>query len=124
MKHIARDEHQITFFYNPDSSIGKKTLAYVKESDVPVRAVNILKETPTASQWLEISNDLEIDVSELILKHHPVFKKQYQSVGLDTNGWLKVMRKHPEVIDQPIAIRGKKVLLVKVPTDILQLINY
>ena len=123
MKKIARDNRQITFFYNPESSIGKKALAFLQESEVPTLTVDLLKNPPTPSQWIEIANDLGMDISELILKDHPVFKKQYSSSNLDTNGWLKVMQQHPEVIDQPIAIRGDKVLLVKIPTDILQLLK-
>jgi arsenate reductase len=123
MKKIARDNRQITFFYNPESSIGKKTLDYLQESVVPTLTVDLLKNSPTPSQWIEIANDLGMEVSELILKDHPVFKKQYSTSDLDTDGWLKVMHHHPEVIDQPIAIRGDKVLLVKIPTDILQLLK-
>ena len=123
MKAIARDPRQINFYYNPDSSVGKKAYAYLQESNIPIFPVNILKENPTESQWLEIANDLGIDVSELILKDHPVFKSQYETTNLDTEGWLRIMRKHPEVIDQPIAIRGKKALLIKTPTEVLQLLN-
>ena len=123
MTKIARDERQITFYYNPDSSVGKQTLAYLEEAKIPVLRKNILKNHPTGSQWLEIADDLGIDVSDLVLKDHPVFTKQYQEADLDTNGWLKVMKNHPEVIDQPIAIRGEKVLLVRAPTEILRLIN-
>ncbi len=123
MKDLAKDEHQIMFYYNPDSSIAKQTLVYLQESRVPVLKVNVLKNPPTGRQWLEIAEELGMDISDLILKDHPVYIKQYHNADFDTNGWLKVIHFHPEVVDQPIAMRGDKTILVKTPTEILQLLN-
>jgi arsenate reductase (glutaredoxin) len=123
MKEIARNKHQITAYYNPDSSVAKKTLAYLQESKIPVLTIDILKNPPTGSQWMEIANDLGVPVSDLILKDHPVYQKQYAQSELSDHDWLKIMQFHPEVIDQPIVIRGERVLLVKTPTDVLQLIH-
>ena len=120
---IARDDRQITFYYNPESSVGRKSLAYIQESKVPVLTVNLLENNPTGSQWLEIASGLGIDIGDLILKDHPVFTQHYGEADLDAEGWLKVIQNHPEVVDQPIVIRGEKVVLVKVPTEILQVLD-
>jgi arsenate reductase-like glutaredoxin family protein len=71
---------------------------------------------------MEIANDLGVLVSDLILKDHPAYQKQYAQSDLRDHNWLKIMQFHPEVIDQPIVIGGE-VLLVKTPTDVLQLIH-
>lgn len=123
MAEIARNKRQITFYYNPDSIVAKKTLAYLQESEVPVLTVNLLENPPTGSQWVEIARDLGVEISELILKDHPVFSSQYLNPDLSTEDWLKIMQQHPEVVDQPIAIRGEKVLLVRTPTEVLQLLK-
>ena len=123
MGEIARDQRQITLYYNPDSSVGRKTLAYLQESKIQTLTVNLLKTPPTGAQWLEIANSLGVDISDLVLKDHPVFTKQYTTTDLNTDDWLKIIHQHPEVVDQPIAIRGNKVLLVRTPTEILQLIK-
>jgi len=123
MVEIARDDQQITVYYNPDSSIGKKTLAYLQSSKVPVLTINLLEDAPTGSQWLEIVHAMDMELFELVLRDHPVFSNQYLQVDLETEDWLKIMQQHPEVIDQPIAIRGDKVLLIRTPTDILQLLE-
>ena len=103
--------------------MGKQAFAYVQEAKIPVLTVNLLENPPTGTQWLEIASGLGIDVADLILKDHPVFTQQFGRADFDTAGWLKVMKNHPEVIDQPIAIRGDKVYLIKTPTEILQVLG-
>ncbi len=123
MTEIARNERQITFFYNPDSSVAIKTLAYIQQSEIPVLIVDLIKNPPSSAQWLEIAEELGVSIEKFVQKDHPVFTKQYPNINLDMKDWLKLMNKHPEVIDQPIAIRGDKVVLVNTPTDILHLLN-
>jgi arsenate reductase len=123
MGEIARNQRQITFYYNPDSSVAKKALGYLQEAEVPVLTINLLDKPLTGSQWLEIADGLGMEISELVLKDHPVFTKQYLDADLSVEDWLKIIRKHPEIVDQPIAVRGEKILLVRTPTEILQLLK-
>lgn len=123
MTEIAHSERQITVYYNPESSIGMKALAYLQESKFPVLLIDIIKNPPTSAQWIEIAEGLGVDVSELVQKDHPAFTCQYPPSELNAEDWLKIMHKHPEVIDQPIILRGRRALLIRTPTDVLKILD-
>lgn len=116
---IAKDDQKITLYYNSETSLGKQTYAYVTSSDRKILAVDISKTNVTGTQWTEIADNLNKNVSDLIDQEHPDFVKQYgdSPVDMDQHNWLKLLEKHPEVLTYPIAINGNQYLEIKNPSD-------
>lgn len=110
MGSIARDDKQITFYYNSESSLGKQINAYVNSTEKKVLAIDISKTKVTAKQWAEIAEGLEQKISGLIDKKHPDFKAEYgdASMNLEEKDWLRLLEKNPTVLKNAIAINGQK----------------
>ncbi|MGA8852611.1 MAG: ArsC/Spx/MgsR family protein [Christiangramia sp.] len=121
MGEIATSNWEVILFYNPNSVIGRKALAYAEAEGFAVRDVDILKTPFTGTQIEELAERLHISLGELVNKQHPDFKKSYANPNLNDDDWIKILRKHPEFIREPIAIRGHKTILVKTPSDIIKL---
>jgi arsenate reductase-like glutaredoxin family protein len=87
---IAKNHRQIVLYYNSDTLLGKQTYAYVKSSTKKLLAVDLSRTKVTATQWVEIANSLNLNVSELINTGHPDFIKNYGMDSLDMNehDWL------------------------------------
>jgi len=122
---IAKDDNQITLFYNAETSLGKQTLGYVESSEREIRTVDISQDKVTGTQWTELADGVDIPISELIDQHHPHFKEAYGSkkVDLDQHDWLRVLEKSPSVLAYPIVIQGKRFLAIKSPSDFVKFIE-
>lgn len=122
---IAKDDDQITLFYNSETSIGKQTLGYVESSEREVRTVDISKTEVTGTQWAELADGVDVPIRDLVDQNHPDFTKAYGSdaVNLDENDWLRVLDKTPSVLAYPIAIQGDRFLAIKNPSDFVKFIE-
>lgn len=121
MGEIATSNRLITLFYNPNSVIAEKTLAYAKADGLPIREVDILKTPFTGTQLEELAEGLHMNIDGLANKEHPDFKKYFGNPNLSDEDWIKILCKNPQLINEPIAMRGDKTILVKTPSDIVKL---
>lgn len=75
MGEIATSNWEIILFYNPNSVIAEKTLAYANTYGLPIRDVDILKTPFTGTQLEEIAESLQISIENLANQEHPEFAK-------------------------------------------------
>lgn len=122
---IAKDDNQITLFYNSETSIGKQTLGYVESSEREVHTVDISRDKVTGTQWAELADGVDLPIHELVDQDHPDFKEAYgsQKVDLDQHDWLRVLEKSPSVLAYPLVIQCKRFLAIKNPSDFAKFIE-
>jgi arsenate reductase len=121
MGEIATSDRQITLYYNPNTQKAKQTLAYAKAEGLPVDQVDLSIAKFTGTQIVELSNRLEISLKDLVDQMHPLYKSQLENHDLSEDDWIKTIQRNPEIMKQPIALRGGKTILVETPTDILRI---
>ncbi|WP_299336418.1 hypothetical protein [uncultured Psychroserpens sp.] len=121
MGEIATSKRQITLFYSSNSVRAKQTLAYAKAEGLPVQEIDILKTKLTGTQIVELANRLNIKVEDFINQEHPEYTRQFEHHDFSENDWIKMIRNHPEIMKQPIALRGDIAILVETPTDIIKI---
>ena len=116
---ISKDDKKIILYYHSGSSLGKQTLAYAEASKRKLLSVDISKTKVTGTQWAEIAENLNMQVSDLINREHPDFIKNYGSDPIDLNqhDWMRVLEKTPEALTYPIVINGNEYLQIKSPSD-------
>lgn len=122
---IAKDENQITLYYNSKTSLGKQTLGYVESSEEDVLSIDISKTKVTGTQWAEIANNLNTGIENLIDQDHPDFNEAYSSdkVDFEEHDWLRILEKTPSVLANPIIIHGNRTLSIKNPSDFIKFIE-
>ncbi|MBC8770254.1 hypothetical protein H4O18_19800 [Arenibacter sp. BSSL-BM3] len=121
MGEIATSERQITLFYSSKSTRAKQTLAYAKAEGLPIHEIDILKVTLTGTQIVELADKLNIEVKDLVNQEHPTYKSHFDHHEFSTDDWIKMIRQNPEIMKQPIALRGKTTILIETPTDIIKI---
>lgn len=121
MGEIATSQRQITIFYSSQSIRAKKTLAYAKAEGLPILEIDILKTRLTGTQIVELADRLRIDVKDLVNQEHPAYKKHFGYHDFSTEDWIKMIQHNPEIMKQPIALRGDITILVETPTDIIKI---
>ena len=121
MGEIATSKRMITLFYQSGSNRAKKTLAYARAEGLPIKEVDILKTPLTGTQIAELASRLNLKVSELVNQEHPSYKKKFEPHDFSTLDWIKMIQNHPEIMKQPIALRGDITILVQTPSDIIKI---
>jgi len=121
MGEIATSDRQITLFYNSKSKRAKQTLAYPKSEGWPIQEIDILKTRLTGTQIAELADRLDIEVKDLVNQNHPAYASKFEPHEFSSEDWIKMIRHYPEIMKQPIALRGKITILVETPTDILRI---
>ncbi len=121
MGEIATSERQITLYYSSKSSRAKQTLAYAKAEGLAIFEIDILKVPLTGTQIVELADKLKLEVKDLVNQEHPAYKSHFDHHDFSTDDWIKMIRHNPEIMKQPIALRGKMSILVETPTDIIKI---
>ncbi|MGB5369314.1 MAG: ArsC/Spx/MgsR family protein [Flavobacteriaceae bacterium] len=121
MGEIATSERQITLFYNSKSGRFKKTLAYAKAEGLPILEIDILKTPLTGTQIAELADKLGIGIADLVNQEHPAYTSKFEPHDLSDDDWIKMIRHNPEIMKQPIALRGHLAILVSTPSDIIRI---
>lgn len=124
MGEIATSERQITLFYNSKSKRAKQALAYARAEGLPIREIDILRTPPTGTQIAELSDRLGIMVKDLVNQEHPAYTSKFEKHEFSSDDWIKMIRNNPEIMKQPIALKGDITVLVETPTDILKLWDF
>ncbi|NKI27612.1 hypothetical protein HCG49_13660 [Arenibacter sp. 6A1] len=121
MGEIATSDRQITLYYSSKSTRAKQTLAYAKAEGLPIQEIDILKTPLTGTQIVELATRLNIPVCDLVNQEHSSYSSQFEHHNFSTDDWIKMIRHHPEIMKQPIALRGDLTILVETPTDIIKI---
>lgn len=124
MSSISTHKNMNKIYYSSESSIGKQTYGYVNASFKELLGIDVMKNQVTGTQWKDIAEHLNMSISDLIDKEHPIFNENYdKDTNLDETGWIKVLNKHPEVLNYPIVILEDKYLQIKNPSDIAKYLD-
>ncbi|WP_340155867.1 hypothetical protein [uncultured Winogradskyella sp.] len=121
MGEIATSNRQVTLFYNSDSPRGEQTLAYAKANRLKLEEIDILKTKLTGTQIVELASKLHMEVADLVNQNHPAYASHFEHHNFSEDDWIKMIQHNPEIMKQPIALRGDKTIIVDTPTDILKI---
>jgi arsenate reductase len=118
---ISTSEKQITLLYNAKSQRGKQALAYAKTHGLATEEIDILKTPLTGTQITELADRLGISIQEMVNQEHYKYRRKFTLQCFSPEDWITVIQNHPEIMKQPIALRGDRTIWVKTPTDILRI---
>jgi len=109
---------EILIYYNSTSSSDRKTIAHAQCTGFKIRSYCHNQSPSTATSWRDILIKLDRHPKEILNKAHPYYQSNIRGKEFDAEGWLNVIKHNPDMIKAPIAINGKKAMLVETPTDI------
>ena len=112
MGEIATSDRQITLFYSSKSVRAKQTLAHAKAEGLPIEEIDILKTKLTGTQIVELADRLHIEVADFVNQEHPSYKTHFEHHDFSERDWIKMIQNNPEIMKQPITLRGDITILV------------
>lgn len=118
---MRTNSREILIYYNPLSSLDKKTIAYARTMSPHVRFISHDKNPSTSTAWQYMLKAMKLQPKELLNKADPEYQIKLRGKEYDHEGWLNILINNPHLIKAPIAIKGNMVMLINSPTDILRL---
>jgi arsenate reductase (glutaredoxin) len=115
------NNREILMYYKPHVKKDKNTYVLAQQVSTHIHDINVLKNPPTETQLKEIVDKLGIPIEEMIETESDVYKEKYEDKNFSTMEWITVLVKNPDMIKTPIVFKGKKGLLVKTPSNVLEL---
>lgn len=112
----------IKIFHNPRCRKSRETLALIEDKGVDPEIVFYLENVPSQKQLKEIIKMLGIKAHDLVRKTEAIYKENYKGKEYSESEWIKLMVKHPKLIERPIVIKGKKAVLGRPPENVLDLL--
>lgn len=109
-------------YYNPRCSKCRETLKLIEQQGKKAEIVDYLNHPPTVETLKQIVRMLGISPLELVRKKETLYLNHFRHQHLNDDEWLKVMSEHPQLIERPIVLEGKKAIIGRPPEKVLDLL--
>jgi arsenate reductase (glutaredoxin) len=107
---------RITLYHNPACGNSRGALELLRAREVEFDIIEYLKEHPTRPALEKIIDLLDGPVADLVRKD-----KRFKELGLnpasyaDKKSVVALLLEHPELMQRPIVIRGKRAIIARPP---------
>ena len=111
-----------TIYHNPRCSKSRQGVAILEESGKPFEIVKYLDDNLSAKALTNIISLLNIKPIELVRKNEAIWKSDFKGKDLTDAEIIDAMVNNPKLIERPIVINGKKAIVGRPPTLILDIL--
>ena len=114
---------RITLYHNPACGNSRGALELLRARDVDFDIIEYLKVHPTRQALEKVVDILDSPVADLVRKD-----KRFKELGLDAAKYadkkavVALLLEHPELMQRPIVIRGKRAIIARPPEKLESLL--
>ena len=113
----------LTIWHNPRCSKSRETLALLEERGLAPRIVLYRETPPTSAEIKDVLYALGARPRDIIRKGEDAYKNlALENQTISDTALLHAMEQHPELIERPIVINGKKAALGRPPENVLAIL--
>ena len=114
----------VTIYHNPDCGTSRNTLAMIRQSGEVPEVIEYLKNPPSRARLIELIEAMAIPVRGLLREKGT----PYAELGLADPKWsddqlLDFMLAHPILINRPIVVTPKGIMLCRPSEAVLDLLD-
>lgn len=116
-------DKEITIIYYSEDHVGRQILAYAQTEGIPIHDIDLKHTKLTPAQWVEISSRMGLQVKDLVNIEDIDFKQKFNGItDLSDLDWLTLLVHNPDILAAPIVMKGKKVVMMSNPQDMLHFV--
>ena len=109
-------------YHNPRCSKSRQGLEILENSGKPFEIVKYLDDNLSAKALTEMVTLLGIKPIELVRKNEAIWKSDFKGKDLTDTEVIEAMVNNPKLIERPIVINGKKAVIGRPPSLILDIL--
>ena len=115
---------KLTIYHNPRCSKSRQTLKLIHEEGGEPHVVLYLETPPTISELTTILEKLGMAAADLLRTNEADYKAHFPAAEqLDEAELIKLMVRHPKVIERPIVVTKDKAVIGRPPEAVLKLFS-
>ncbi|MCZ6638551.1 MAG: arsenate reductase (glutaredoxin) [Thermodesulfobacteriota bacterium] len=116
-------KEKITIYVKPTCTTCRKVLKILRESEADFDSVNYFEEPLSKKTLTQLVKSLGITPRDLLRKNEKIYKELGLSKKeLSDSQIIELMVKHPDLLQRPIVIKGKEVVLARPAEEIEKLL--
>ena len=116
-------KEKITIYVKPTCTTCRKVLKILRESEADFDSVNYFEEPLSKKTLTQLVKSLGITPRDLLRKNEKIYKELGLSKKeLSDSQIIELMIKHPDLLQRPIVIKGKEVVLARPAEEIEKLL--
>ena len=120
---MAMTKEKITIYVKPTCTTCRKALKILRESDTDFSSVNYFEEPITKKTLTELIKKLAIPPRDLLRKNEAIYRELGLSKKeLSDSEIISLMVKHPDLLQRPIVVKGKEVILARPAEEVNKLV--
>jgi len=109
-------------YHNARCSKSRQTLLILQKNKIDTEIIEYLKEPITKDIIKDLLKKLNILPKELIRSNEKIWKEKGKNKNLSDNDIIELMVNHPQLIERPIVVNGKKAIIGRPPENVLKII--
>lgn len=113
--------NSIQVYHNPRCSKSRMALEYLRSKSIIFETVLYLENKLSESELKGILKKLNIAPLELLRKGEEFYKTEIKNKSLSDDELIKMMIKHPNLIERPIVIQGNNAIIAR-PAELIDTI--
>src|SRR4051812_21750613 len=110
-------------YFNPDCSKCREARSLLDGEACEYTLRNYLADPPDEDELRALVALLGCKPSDLVRTSDPLYLSEFGSAVLPEETCIKLLADHPELIQRPILIDGKKAVIGRPPVKILELVH-
>ena len=108
----------IKIYHNPRCRKSRETLGLIREAGHEPEIIEYLQNPPTESELKELLEGMGKKPMELVRKGEEIFKSKFKGKTFSDSEWIRIMVENPKLIERPIVVKRKKVILGRPPENV------
>lgn len=112
----------VQIYHNPRCSKSRQTLEILENENQDIIIIKYLDTPPTFNQLQSIIELLGIKPIDLVRKGEAIWKEKFKGKTLSEKELISAMVGNPKLIERPIVINGKKAVIGRPPSKVLEIV--
>jgi arsenate reductase len=106
----------IYIYHNNRCSKSREACQLLTNKGVEFETIDYLKKPPSEKELIDLLKKLALPAEEIVRKGESLYKDQFANKKMSEKQWVKILVKHPILIERPIIVKGSKAIIGR-PTE-------
>ena len=108
----------VRIYHNPRCRKSREALKLLQEHGEKIEIIEYLKNPPSITELSSLVSKMNMKPEELIRKNETLFKNRYRGKSFSDKEWIRIMVNNPVLIERPIIVKDKRVILARPPEKV------
>jgi arsenate reductase (glutaredoxin) len=113
----------ITIFHNARCSKSREGMCELEEAKAGFETREYMKDPLSEKELEDLIRMLGIKPKELVRTNEELYREKYAHRKIYGREWIRIMAKHPELIQRPIIVKDGKAIIGRPTEKIAEFLN-